>query len=43
MYASLTALSGNPNLEIRIVKNMTESMSQWESYLALKPDFESKE
>ncbi len=43
MYTSLTALSGNPNLAIRIIKNMSQSMYQWEQYLSRPPDFESKE
>ncbi len=43
MYASLNALSGNPNLAIRIIKNMSQAMSKWEQYLDNAPDFESKE
>ena len=43
MYTSLTSLSGNPNLAIRIIKNMSQSMNLWENYLDNKPDFESKE
>ena len=43
MYTSLTTRSGNPNLAIRMIKNMSQSMSQWEKYLDNDPDFESKE
>jgi|LauGreDrversion4_2_1035121.scaffolds.fasta_scaffold99402_1 hypothetical protein len=44
VYVSLTPQTGNPNLELRIINDLSATMSSWEKIaLSTPPDYESKE
>ena len=41
VYATLQPMNGNPDLEISIIKNMSESKADWIKY-SLRPQFVSQ-